>query len=105
MASYHRGGIDWDILGMVAATTRAGTHPFILYGDFNATPAELEASGFPSTVDAVVYHSNIYSCELDGVRSNIDFFLVSRTLVPLLDKLQVIRPVPFGPHFWPGDHS
>ena len=59
---------------MVAATTRAGTHPFILYGDFNVTPAELEASGFPSTVDVVVYRSNTYTCELDGVRSNIDFF-------------------------------
>ena len=30
MASYHRGGLDWDILGMVAATTRAGTHPLYL---------------------------------------------------------------------------
>ena len=99
LSSYHRGGLDWDVLGTVAAITRGGVLPFILYGDFNVPPQTLIESGFPDTINAAVMHTGQTTCKVGKACSNIDYFLVSKPLVSLIAHIKVHMRPPFGPHF------
>ena len=73
--------------------------PFILYGDFNVPPQTLIDSGFADTVNATVMHTDQTTCKVGKTCSNIDYFLVSKSLVPLIAHIKVHMRPPFGPHF------
>ena len=74
LSSYHRGGLDWDLLGIVAAITRGGEPPFILYGDFNVPPQTLIEARYADTVNATIMHTSQTTCKVGKVCSNIDYF-------------------------------
>ena len=63
LSSYHRGGIDWDLLGHVMKLTKGGNIPFILYGDFNASPQALHDRQIPSVLNAVVVDAGRATCK------------------------------------------
>ena len=89
ISTYHRGGVAWILLGQVARITRGGTLPFLLYGDFNVSPNTLRDSQLPSMLNAVVVDTGRPTCRnASGIDTNIDYFMVSRTLEPFIKKRQ-----------------
>lgn len=96
MGSYHRGGITDSVLEQVRVLTRNGALLFLLSGDFNAPPAELEATGWPKMLHATVVAPSQATCH-QGKGSTIDYLLASTALSGLL-QLRVIDEVPWGPH-------
>ena len=84
LSGYHRGGLDPSLMDEVARATLGGTLPFILACDWNCTPEEVTAAGWPQSLLATlaVVAAPQTTCNSSrGAPSRIDFFLVSAFLV------------------------
>ena len=60
--SYHRGGIDCEVLSEVSRQTHHGRLPFILYGDFNDVAEVLERIGWLAAMGATVIGPSEGTC-------------------------------------------
>ena len=99
--TYHRGGIDVQVLSDVSKATANGRVPFIMYGDFNAEPDELRALEWLSSVDAVIAGPFVGTCRSSGAAAdgrNIDFLVISNCIAPLVVSAEAVWSVPFAPH-------
>ena len=77
------------ILDKVAEVLRLLDGPWIIGGDFNATPEDFEATGFLDLIQGVAHYPEEPTCG----RKTFDFFLVSRSLFP---SVYAVRPVVDG---------
>ena len=80
-----------DLLEAVAAVLRSLQGPWILGGDFNATPAELAATGFLKLAGDVVIKA---PGEATAGKREIDFFIFSPGLVHAAAAAHVQQRVP-----------
>ena len=98
MGAYFRNGIHSpegrEVMEKVTQVTRAGEVPFILHADFNATPAEVEASIWPSILCATIRHTNAPT----STARNIDFLIHISTLDPLFRSVVASWSSPFATH-------
>ena len=99
--SYHRGGLDWDILGTMTQLTRSGERPFVALADWNDPPQALAESGWLDEVkaDILVPDNSDYTCVSAQSKSLLDYAVVSRCLRPLIRDLQAVARVPWSPHY------
>ena len=82
------------ILDYIAGCLNAVAGPWIIGGDFNCTPEELEKTGFLKLVDGVVHSPAASTCGLKVY----DFFVVSRQLSPAVLAVVTVADCYFGPH-------
>ncbi len=70
--------------------------PFIIGGDWQVTPQEMQAVGYPELLNAYI----VAPSEPTNVISlrTIDFFLVSKSLMPFLKGVEVVKGTRFSPH-------
>ncbi len=96
--SYAREGHYLQQLSEVAKVTLQGRIPFVWLADFNAPADALEAEPGVAALDAVVVRPSggRISCH-QGAGSLIDFAIVSRRILPLID-LSLVPEVPWSPH-------
>jgi hypothetical protein len=97
-ASYHRGGIDADLLRQLCSATRQGAVPFILAGDFNDSPDVMQASMWPELLRCVVIVPESPTCWATPTGSSLDYFLVSAEIAHLVLDVLTLTEVSFGPH-------
>ena len=83
-----------ELLERVAATLNSLGGPWILGGDFNATPEALRNTGFLDLVDGVFQAPTDPTC---GPRV-LDYFIVSRSLSPAVFAVHVVADGAFSPH-------
>ena len=102
--SYHRGGLDLTVLTDVARATHDGQLPFVLFGDFNDTPEEIEKLGWLARMNACVIHpgqgtcTNFRAADSRGDGRCIDYVIISKKLRRIVHALHVSWQVPFAPH-------
>lgn len=73
--------------------------PFVIGGDFNTTPAVLEASGWPHSIHGRIQAAAGGSCRSSqGKWSTIDYFIVSRQLTQAIEAVHVVGSEPPIPH-------
>ncbi len=96
--SYAREGRYMQHVSAVAQATLQGRIPFIWLGDFNTTAEAMEAEPALAALDAVVVRpgGGSVSCH-QGAGSLIDFTIISRHALPLID-LDLVPDVPWAPH-------
>ncbi len=96
--SYAREGRYMHHISAVAQATLQGRIPFIWLGDFNTTAEAMEAEPALAALDAVVVRpgGGSISCH-QGAGSLIDFAIISRHALPLVD-LDLVPDVPWSPH-------
>ena len=76
--------------------TKSINMPFVLFGDFNMTPASLLASGWPQSMQATIVKLGVATC---NTGSEIDYALVSDSLVPAVRSIAFFRSLsPWRPH-------
>ena len=73
--AYHRGGLREEILQEVAAHTRGGERAFVLMGDFNTTPHELQQHPWVKLMRAVVVSPQGHTCTA-GAGRTLDLSLI-----------------------------
>lgn len=83
-----------DLLHLMAAALAAVTGPWILGGDWNCTPAELEATGWLSVVGGKTFAPKSDTC---GKRV-IDYFVVSLNLAHAVRSVHCIGDALFTTH-------
>ena len=68
--------------------------PFVVGGDWNCEPADIEATGTPARLQATIVHTSGPTCDTktgSGLTSRcLDFFLLSDVLVPLIRRLEAL---------------
>ena len=71
--------------------------PFLLAGDWNMYPSELEACGFLDDIDGVlvVPDKTEATCSSGGL---LDYFVVSSALAPALTSCRQVLSTPWKPH-------
>ena len=84
------------ILGAITEAISALRGPWVLGGDWNMSPEELVATGWPLVVDGVVVAPGLPTCH-DKV---YDYFVVSRGLAHAVVGIQRVEDAGFSPH-WP----
>jgi len=90
-ATHH---LNLDLLQSVAAVLSTLSGPWILAADFNCTPAELMATGWPKLVGGTIVAPLLPTC---GERT-IDFFVVSSCLDQAVLKAVVVGDSMCSPH-------
>ena len=83
-----------DLLHLMAAALSAVSGPWILGGDWNCTPAELEATGWLGLVGGKIFAPSSSTC---GKRT-IDFFVVSLNLAHAVRSVHCIGDALFTTH-------
>ena len=91
---------NWAIIHHLAVELQTMGRPFLIGGDFQMTPAELEAEGVLNVLRGVevICSTGAGTCHSKGSWSNIDFFLISRELVPRVVGCEVVLDASFRPH-------
>ncbi len=70
--------------------------PFVIGGDWQVTPQEMQAVAYPELLNACIV-APTEPTNLISLRT-IDFFLVSRSLMPFLKGVEVAKGARFSPH-------
>ena len=95
---YARSGINsvegQQMMQELLACTNQGKRPFMAFCDFNATPEEVQQSGWLSLLDATIKSAGVPTC----TSRNIDFAVVSRQLEHLINYIGVDWCHPFHTH-------
>ena len=92
---------NWAIIHHLAVELQMMGRPFLIGGDFQQSPAELAAEGVFDVlrgVEVITAQGEEGTCNTRGVWSNIDFFLISRELVPKVISCQVELDAAIRPH-------
>ena len=87
------------LLEVLAAVALWGDGPWIASEDWNVEVAELEAFGWSATVEGRVMAPSETTCT-GGKRSVIDYFLVSQSMVALVQGVTRVGPPATTLH-WP----
>ena len=88
------GQANLDLMGEVATVLNAWAGPWILGGDFNCTPAELQKTGWLELVDGVVHAPTAAtSCS-----RTIDFFVVAKSCSHAVKGVHVVEDTNCFPH-------
>ena len=95
-ASYHRGGLSTDVLAQVTRQSHRGVLPFILFGDFNDEPAAFSQIDWLDAMSASIVDPGQRMCSA-GAGRKIDYCIVSNSLLPIVNMLEVSWQVPFSP--------
>ncbi len=95
---YARHGDHAELAVALATASRNGSLPFICLADFNTPPTRLEEAEWLLQLDAVVVRPNaVITCH-QGQGTLIDYCVMSRCLLPYVEKLEVVTEVPWKPH-------
>jgi len=97
-----RSGPNADRLKELGKFLSLANTPWIIAGDFNTSPADFAASGWPAALgDGKILTLDGGACtcfKKDATPSLIDFFVVSPTAQHHIDGLEAVSDVPWGPH-------
>ncbi len=85
-----------DFWRAVAYQLKAIGLPIILMGDWQTTPSEMESTGFPRMLDAVVCAPRTFTNTTS--RRTIDYFIVSNSLAEFVLDVEVSVDTRFSPH-------
>ena len=104
-----RSDINANLMQDVCFLTRDGRFPFILGADFNFPPSlwqdlSLHGGGIWTKqlgASVVIPEGSSHTCRTGrGQKPDIiDYFTVSARIRPLIQKCEVIKSVPWGPHW------
>ena len=72
--------------------------PMIVYGDFNMLHNEVGAQGWYDRMNATVVKCNRPTTLKTAQDRHIDFFVISDSLIPIVENIQPVLDVPWGPH-------
>ena len=92
---------NWAIMHHLAVELQMMGRPFLIGGDFQQSPAELATEGVFEVlrgVEVITAQGEEGTCNTRGTWSNIDFFLISRELVPKVISCQVELDAAIRPH-------
>ena len=84
-----------------AISNHAKTHgkPYLIGGDFNATPCDIQSWTRQYMTQARIIHTNMVTCRpATGKHRTIDFFLISPVLADAIEDPKVDIQSPFRPH-------
>eukprot|EP00973_Karenia_brevis_P022256 3062165-Karenia_brevis.AAC.1 len=76
----------------------ACNRPFILGGDWNMSPEEIEQSGWPAILGAKVVHSGSPTYVSGGQHSQLDFYLVDSSIVGSVVRCYTVEEVSVKKH-------
>ena len=93
-------GYNAEVLARVRLVIALLNLPFLLIGDMQNPPQDLEDIGWPKSLKAqIVVPSNVdYTCTMGSKRVN-DYVVISDALRPLVESCVATRVVPWKPHF------
>ena len=93
-------GYNWLVLQPLFDLVQVVGLPFVAGGDWQTTPQLLDESGWPDRMQATVVppQGADSTCSGTGGGRVIDFFVVSRAVMPMVQQCVVDEDVPFGPH-------
>ena len=95
--TYHRGGVNIELLSEISKATHRGRVPFLLAGDFNDTSDVLERTGWLEAVGARIVGPYEGTCKgSQGSCRCIDMCIISECLAPLVMDVQIDWQVPFA---------
>ena len=104
-----RSDINANLMQDVCFLTRDGKRPFILGADFNFPPSlwqDLSMHGGTLWLQklgasVVIPAGTTHSCRTGkGQKPDIiDYFLVSTLIRPLIQRCEIVKSVPWGPHY------
>ena len=77
---------------------RAVGNPYILEGDWQMSPAELIATGWPESINGVVVSSGVCTYSSGEVSTEIDYFVVEKALAPFVVSCQTLRSTIISKH-------
>ena len=100
-ASYHRGGIDSEILKQMEVLTQGGERDFILFGDFNAPCQDEQLCTWMKkvAVEPLLAGQGAPTCTPSrGAPSTIDFAVMSARLLCRVRRFDISWCVPWAPH-------
>ena len=99
------GEANWEIVKTIASELRVLGRPFVLGGDFQQSPEELVDAGVMRLFDdAEIVRAQGAGAEAGGTCctkgqwSTIDFFLVSRALLPKIVSCELVLDAAIRPH-------
>ena len=76
---------NWSTLLAIGETVRAMDRPFVIGGDFNMSPEELERSGWVQAIGGTIVRSGQWTCRYrkeDTEGNELDYFVVDSSLAP-----------------------
>ena len=104
-----RSDTNANLMQDVCFLTRDGRFPFILGADFNFPPSQwqdLTLHGGDMWIkqlgaSVVIPEGSSHTCRTGGGQKPdiIDYFMVSACIRPLIQRCEVIKSVPWGPHY------
>ena len=104
-----RSDTNANLMQDVCFLTRDGRFPFILGADFNFPPGlwqdlSLHGDGIWTKqlgASVVIPEGSSHTCRTGGGQKPdiIDYFMVSARIRPLIEKCEVLKSVPWGPHY------
>ncbi len=99
--SYHRGGLDHEVLAELSSLTQQGARPFVALADWNDPPQVLAETGWLELVNAciIVPNNSDHTCVSPNSTSLLDYAVVSCCLRPLVRSLEAVAVVPWKPHY------
>ena len=92
-----------DMLHKLGRKLAAHGRPFIIMGDWNMAPEEVERLGLPHRLGASIVASTAFTCfsgtQVGTVPAHLDYFMVAEPLLPLVKDIRVvpIKPNPCMP--------
>ena len=85
-----------DAINELGNLVRSVKGSWLIVGDWNLSPENLAASGFPNFVKGTIVHTGETTCR-QGQGTNIDYALVHHEMAEAT-KVEVVSNVPWGPH-------
>jgi len=86
------------LMRSIAGFVKAWGRPFVLAGDWNMSPKDLRDSGWPELLNAVVICTDEHTYEAAGHTSELDFFLVEKSIAHAVDACEVKDEVSVSKH-------
>ena len=86
-----------EFMGELAATVLEHDLPFVIGGDWNTSPQGLGDYGWVRMMKATILHANDITCE-QGMGSEIDYFVMSKAMLPFLHQIKVLHGGTSWPH-------
>ena len=83
-----------ELLQATAALVKTLRGPWILAGDFNASPQALAATNWPQVLGGTIVAPSAPTCH----SSTYDYFVICDSLAPLVSGVQVIQNAGLSPH-------
>ena len=90
-------GPNMDILTALAKELVNSKRLFVVQGDWNCQPQELERAGWPGLVGGTLVYVNEATCHGES-SCTLDFFVVSNAMRGLVDGAFCVQEAPCSPH-------